>query len=424
MQTSVLPAPDSALTRLAPTVGLTGPQQALMDEVLAFCRAHTADAHALFVIEGDAGTGKSLLLNTLFTAIQHAARGLDVADPLHGTHNALLVNHPEMIKLYRNISESQPCLRKKDFERPTTFINQMAGHGRRADIVLVDEAHLLLTRSDPYNRFRQDNQLAEIIRHARIVVIVFDARQVLKFKSLWTDERLRALVAGYPVVIRRLDQQFRMHAHADVMEWIRALRDGELRALPAPQPFDFRIYDDAQALYEAICQRNAQYGLCRMLATYDYPYTLNGQDHFITEGRFHLRWDRAMPQARLPWAERPDTIDEVGSVYTIQGFDLNYAGVILGPSVTWDPATDRIVIDPTRYEDRAAFTGRDGVENPPAVMARIILNSINVLMTRGVRGLYIYARDPRLHARLGALWHARQAAPAAPQGISPSRQDA
>ncbi|MGY6770364.1 DUF2075 domain-containing protein [Komagataeibacter sp. NFXK3] len=414
MQTPVPPAPDSALTRLAPTVGLTGPQQALMDEVLAFCRAHTADAHALFVIEGDAGTGKSLLLNTLFTAIQQAARGRDAADPLHGTHNALLVNHPEMIKLYRNISESQPCLRKKDFERPTTFINQMADHGGRADIVLVDEAHLLLTRSDPYNRFRQDNQLAEIIRHARIVVIVFDARQVLKFKSLWTDERLRALVAGYPVVIRRLDQQFRMHAHADVMDWIRALRDGELRALPAPQPFDFRIYDDAQALYEAICQRNAQYGLCRMLATYDYPYTLNGQDHFITEGRFHLRWDRAMPQARLPWAERADTIDEVGSVYTIQGFDLNYAGVILGPSVTYDPATDRIVIDPARYEDRAAFTGRDGVENPPAVMARIILNSINVLMTRGVRGLYIYASDPRLHARLDALWHARQAAAAAP----------
>ncbi|MBV1830065.1 DUF2075 domain-containing protein [Komagataeibacter sp. AV436] len=424
MHMSAPPAPDSALTRLAPTVGLTGPQQALMDEVLAFCRAHIADAHALFVIEGDAGTGKSLLLNTLFTAIQHVARGRDAGDPLHGTRNGLLVNHPEMIKLYRNISESQPCLRKKDFERPTTFINQMAGSGQRADIVLVDEAHLLLTRSDPYNRFRQDNQLAEIIRHARIVVIVFDARQVLKFKSLWTDERLRALVTGYPVVIRRLEQQFRMHAHADVMEWISALRDGYLRALPAPQPFDFRIYDDAQALYEAICQRNAQYGLCRMLATYDYPYTLNGQDHFITEGRFHLRWDRAMPQARLPWAERADTIDEVGSVYTIQGFDLNYAGVILGPSVTYDPATDRIVIDPTRYEDRAAFTGRDGVENPPAVMARIILNSINVLMTRGVRGLYLYASDPRLHARLDALWNARQAAPAARQAFSPSRQGA
>ncbi|GAB6966201.1 DUF2075 domain-containing protein [Komagataeibacter kakiaceti JCM 25156] len=406
-------SPDSARVRLAPTMALTAAQSRLRDEVLAFCRAHRADGHALFIIEGDAGTGKSLLLNTLFTAIQHAARGDDPHDPLHGSQNRVLVNHPEMIKLYRNIAQFQPCLRKKDFERPTTFINQMAGTDRRADIVLVDEAHLLLTRSDPYNRFRQDNQLAEIIRHAHVVVIVFDARQVLKFKSMWDDATLARLVAGYPVVTRRLDHQFRMHAHADVMAWIRALRDGELRPLPAPQSFDFRIYDDAQAMYEAIRRRNAQYGMCRMLATYDYPYTLNGQDHFITEGRFHLRWDRAMPQARLPWAERPDTIDEVGSVYTIQGFDLNYAGVILGPSVAYDPATGRIVIDPARYEDRAAFTGRDGVDNPPAVMERIILNSINVLMTRGVRGLYIYASDARLRARLAVLWQARQAAPTA-----------
>ncbi|BAK83132.1 DUF2075 domain-containing protein [Komagataeibacter medellinensis] len=400
--------PDSALSRLAPTVALTAGQMALKDEILAFCRAHRADNHALFIIEGDAGTGKSLLLNTLFTTIQDAARGPDGADPLHGSDNRLLVNHPEMIKLYRNISESQKNLRKKDFERPTTFINQMDGTSRRADIVLVDEAHLLLTRADPYNRFHHANQLAEIIRHAHVVVIVFDARQVLKFKSLWSDAALARLVAGYPVVTRRLDRQFRMHAHVDVMAWVRAFRDGILRPLPAPQVFDFRIFDDAQAMYEAIRQRNAQYGLCRMLATYDYPYTLNGQDHFITEGRFHLRWDRAMPQARLPWAERADTIDEVGSVYTIQGFDLNYAGIILGPSVTYDPAIDRIVIDPARYEDRAAFTGRDGVAQPEVVMARIILNSINVLMTRGVRGLYIYASNPALHARLATLWAQRQ----------------
>ncbi|MEG3349448.1 DUF2075 domain-containing protein [Novacetimonas sp. GS1] len=407
---------DSAVSRLAPTMALTQGQDALMAEVLSFCRAHQADDHAVFVIEGDAGTGKSLLLNTLFTAIQQAARGQDIHDPLYGTHNFLLVNHPEMIKLYRNISQNQTALRKKDFERPTTFINRAYGGARRADIVLVDEAHLLLTRSDPYNRFRQNNQLEEIIRHAHVVVIIFDAHQVLKFKSLWDGASLARLLSGVPVVTRRLEHQFRMHAHTDVMQWIRALRDGILRPLPAPQTFDFRIFDDAQDMYDAIRQRDMQYGMCRMLATYDYPYILNGQDHFITEGRFHLRWDRAMPQARLPWAERPDTIDEVGSVYTIQGFDLNYAGVILGPSVTYDRATDRIVIDPSRYEDRAAFTGRDGVENPAKVMVRIILNSINVLMTRGVRGLYIYASEPGLHARLARLWEERQVSDAPQSG--------
>ncbi|MBV1835502.1 DNA/RNA helicase domain-containing protein, partial [Novacetimonas pomaceti] len=109
---------------------------------------------------------------------------------------------------------------------------------------------------------------------------------------------------------------------------------------------------------------------------------------------------------------------------TFRVFALNYAGVILAPPVPYARAPARIETAPPRYEARAAFPGREGGETPPAVMARIILNSINVLMTRGVRGLYLYASDPRLHARLDALWNARQAAPAARQAFSPSRQGA
>lgn len=140
-----------------------------------------------------------------------------------------------------------------------------------------------------------------------------------------------------------------------------------------------------------------------MLATYDYPYTLDGKDHFITEGRFHLRWDRSLPQEPLAWAERPDTIEEVGSVYTVQGFDLNYAGVILGPSVGWDEASQRIRIDTGRYEDRAAFAGQQGLDDPEQIRQAIMLNAINVLMTRPTRGLYLYASDPALRRQLGRL---------------------
>lgn len=72
-------------------------------------------------------------------------------------------------------------------------------------------------------------------------------------------------------------------------------------------------------IYEAIRQENARHGLSRMVATYDYPHTLNGEDHFIHEGRFTLRWDRSLPDEKLPWAERPDTIDEVGSSTLCRG---------------------------------------------------------------------------------------------------------
>lgn len=137
-----------------------------------------------------------------------------------------------------------------------------------------------------------------------------------------------------------------------------------------------------------------------MISTYDYPYRLDGEDHFIEEGRFRLRWDRSKPDEKLPWAERPDTIDEVGSVYTIQGFDLNYAGVILGPSLSYDAQTDSIRVDPARYEDSAAFQGQSGIVAPQMAKERIILNALNVLLTRGMKGLYLYAHDPALRERL------------------------
>lgn len=143
------------------------------------------------------------------------------------------------------------------------------------------------------------------------------------------------------------------------------------------------------------------------MATYDYPYKLDGQDHFISEGHFHLRWDRSKPEAKLPWAERADTIDEVGSVYTVQGFDLNYVGLILGPSVCYDEKSGELRLDPSCYEDSAAFMGREAIQDPQQAKERIMLNALHVLMTRAVKGLYIYAHDPALRQKFMVLQRER-----------------
>ncbi|MBO1327778.1 DUF2075 domain-containing protein [Acetobacter suratthaniensis] len=392
--------------KLAPDRALTAEQEKLVCKIVAFCQDHEQGKGAVLVLQGDAGTGKSVVMNAAFARLRQQA-GVGGGGGQAAPSLRFLVNHPEMIKLYRRIAEDVPGLRKRDYERPTTFINQSRKTGHVTDIVFVDEAHLLLSRRDAYNRFLQDNQLEEILRASRVVVMVFDPRQVLKFKSFWSEQSLHHLLGERQVVTYRLTTQFRMCAHADVSHWIEAFCQCRLLPLPAPQPFDFRIFEDAQTLYETIRQHEAEVGLCRMLATYDYPYVLNGQDHFITEGRFHLRWDRSLPEARLPWAERADTIDEVGSVYTVQGFDLNYVGLILGPSVDYDAKTDRIILDTSCYEDSAAFAGKAGIENPAALSEQIMLNALNVLMTRPTKGLYLYASRPALRQRLLALWQAR-----------------
>jgi Uncharacterized conserved protein len=399
---------NRAVSKLSPFIKLSGEQLALKKRILAFCRAHVTDSRtALFVVQGDPGTGKSVLLSTVFNTIQSLARKDDAEDPLWHTDNVLLVNHPEMIKLYKEIAESLPSVRKKDFERPTTFINRIQKRGAAADIVLVDEAHLLLTRSDKYNKFDQANQLEEIIRHSHVVIMIFDAQQVLKTKSYWNQRNVRDFLTRFQGETAELTQQFRIHAYPDVTMWIKDFVHKKIRPFPRKQAFDFRIFNDAASMYQAIRNKNEKYRLARMVATYDYPYKLDGGDHLIHEKNFCLRWDRAKPSAKMPWAEREDTIDEVGSVYTVQGFDLNYAGVILGPSVTYDEVNDQIKINIEKYEDSAAFIRRKDLNNPDAVREQIILNSIYILMTRGVRGLYIYASNPALHRRLETLMKER-----------------
>lgn len=144
---------------------------------------------------------------------------------------------------------------------------------------------------------------------------------------------------------------------------------------------------------------------CRLLATYDFPYRLDGKDYFVTCGdNFKVRWDRYTPRAVLPWSERADTIDEVGSVYTIQGFDLNYAGVILGRSIGYDAKNDSIMLKPEMYDDHAGFTKKRNIKDAALVERKIIMNSLNVLLTRGVKGLYVYAWDPELRKRLAETY--------------------
>ncbi|WP_010632612.1 DUF2075 domain-containing protein [Sporolactobacillus vineae] len=395
---------NSSIFKLSPFKTLSPEQSALKEKVIRFCREHVrAGSPALFVIRGRAGTGKSVVLSAVFNEIQHLSRSGAPDDPVSHTDNRLIVNHAEMFKLYRELSEDLPDVRKKDIDRPTPFINRLDRNHQTADIVLIDEAHLLLTKRDSYNRFNQENQLLEIIRRSRVVILVFDDRQVLKMKSYWNEAALQRFIAQYPCEEYRLTRQFRIHAEPDVSEWISGFVHKKLLPLPKKQRFDFRIFEDAGEMYHLIKEKNSACGLSRMIATYDYPYKLDGQDHFIHEKNFTLRWDRSKPNERKPWAERPESIDEVGSVYTIQGFDLNFAGVILGPSVVYDESCDQIAIDTKKYEDQAAFTRRDDVPHPEAVKEQIILNSINVLLTRGMRGLYIYAGNPELRKRLATL---------------------
>jgi len=393
---------SAATFKLAPKAALSPAQQQLEQQLFTFINQHLHQPQpSLFVIHGDAGTGKSAVLAAAFAHLQALSRST-TTNPLQGTTNYLVVNHNEMLKIYKRLASDDPQLRKKDFLKPTPLINRLAKTQQVADVTFIDEAHLLLTQPDRYNRFDQHNQLSELIQHSRIVVMVFDERQVLKLKSYWQPAMLQPFLDRYPHQTFNLDTQFRVTGSTAVVDWIDAFTQGHLIAKPQTAAFDFRTFADGQPLYDLIRQRDQEGQLARLIATADFPYVVNHGTWYVTAGSLKLPWDK-VNLTDDPWALRPETLNEVGSIYTIQGFDLNYAGVILGPAVGYDPQTDRVIVHPDRYEDQEAFKNRTDLGDLAPLKAQIIFNSINVLMKRGRHGLYLYAADPALRQRLLAL---------------------
>lgn len=166
--------------------------------------------------------------------------------------------------------------------------------------------------------------------------------------------------------------------------------------------YDLRFVDDLGEMHDAIRARDAEQGLARLVAGYAWEWTSRNDPHAYDiklDGR-QLRWDTTATD----WRASPTSLDEVGSIHTVQGYDLNYAGVI-GNDLRWNEDAQRLIVDRDNYFDKK------GKEDNPTLgrkyddedLLRYICNVYAVLMTRGIRGTYVYSCDSRLRARLGAM---------------------
>ena len=161
---------------------------------------------------------------------------------------------------------------------------------------------------------------------------------------------------------------------------------------------------------QEIVKRNAEVGLFRILSTSGYPSILDGGKHYITlnikEGSFKMPWYQYNYTA-TPWAEIPATINEVGSIYTCQGFDLNYAGIIIGPPISQVQGRNRLQVNLDKMTDTEMFKKRTDLTDPVEIEQlekQMVMNSLNVLFKRGVHGCYLYAHDPLLRHTLCTLF--------------------
>ena len=368
----------------------------------------------LIFVQGEAGTGKTVLTANIFYELIQLTKGED----LSGLKCHLMVNHDQQLGVYNQICK-RLNLGENIVSKPTSFINSHSKR-KKVDVSFIDEGHLLLTQGKM--SYRGNNQLQDIMDRSKVTVVMFDEYQILTTEEYWEAELLekykkKAQAQDNYIV---LDNQLRMLCSDSTKEWLDDfILKRTINEFEPDSKYEVKSFDSPAELHEAIKAKAsvADTSLSRLVATYDWDYKSNdtpsgGGKWGVHIGSWFMPWNYELLKgmsreekkaiSNLAWAEQPHTINEVGSTFTIQGFDLSYVGVILGPAVKY--RRGRIVFDPKENKNEKVTrqrTLKDGTKDRFGEM--LIRNEVKVLMSRGVSGLYIYAYDEKLRDALKSI---------------------
>lgn len=294
---------DSAIFKASPLHKLTKEQERAREQIINKVTKALANGETrqLIFIDGEAGTGKTVLNSSTFYELYCQAEENNKKLKCH-----LLVNHDEQITVYEQIAEKLGLTEKygKVVSKPTTFINNHS-EDTPVDVAFVDEAHLLLTQGK--QSYQGENQLKDILVRARVTVVMFDENQILSTEQFWEAQileeyRNKAKEQGHHII---LDKQLRMQADAATVDWIDSFtKEGELKKLPQTfGGYTIKIFDDPEELDSEIRKKagSGDSSLSRVVATYDWEYSANSKptERFlkyweIIIGKWHKPWNREL----------------------------------------------------------------------------------------------------------------------------------
>lgn len=408
-------------------VAVDGILHALFDDL----DQHT---RSTIVVQGDPGTGKTIvaiylmkLLMDIATSERDEEPGGDALfsdffvsgyrEQLDGFRIGLVVPQQSLRKSIEKVFAKTPGLSKDMVMTPF----EVGKGNRHFDLLIVDETHRLNHRanqpSGPQNKsfgeintalFGADDddktQLDWIRAKSTHQIFLVDQAQSVRPADLPTAT-LRELVSHarqnrhfYP-----LPSQMRVQGGTDYVEYVRRIFSGKPPTPRAIHTYEFVMFDDLSAMQSAIRKKDVEVGLARLVAGYAWPWvSKSAPDEFDIElDGCRLRWNKAATD----WINSAGALEEVGSIHTVQGYDLNYAGVIIGPDLRYDPQTGNLVFDRENHHDKKGKENnpKRGIVYTDDDLLRFVTNIYGVLLTRGIRGTYVYVCDPHLREYLRAF---------------------
>ncbi|WP_019145078.1 DUF2075 domain-containing protein [Aeromicrobium massiliense] len=422
---------NSALFKMSPYKALTVDQRtAVMQMIESLFADLRSGLSSTAVVKGQPGTGKTVVGIYLMKVLADIKNRVQIEE---GSSDSILAGffteeNAELLSDFRmGLVVPQQSLRKtveKVFAKTSGLHRDMVLSPAKAveagatyDLLIVDEAHRLqqlsATMATMINQFKDinrrlfgdekgGNQVDWIQRASKHQIFLLDPEQTVRPASDISPAVVRGLVETAQEQERyfELTTQMRVRADEDYVGYVRAVLAQRQDAPVGFAEYDLRMYDDLGDMRRAIQAREKEHKLARLVAGYAWPWlSKNDPGVFDIEiDGVKLHWNRTATD----WINSKTSADEVGSIHTTQGYDLNYAGVIIGPDLRMDPASGRMSVDRDSYFDTKGKANNNmlGVAYSDDDLLGYIANIYAVLLTRGIRGTYVYVCDPTLREYL------------------------
>ncbi len=410
------PVPSKQLMSVAAQEVREREQFVLLDEqqvayrmvLNAVRRAKQSDRKEVVVVTGGPGTGKSVIALSLLGELYRQG-----VPTLHATGS----------QSFTTTMRKVAGARKREVQDLFKYFNSfMTAEKNSLDVLICDEAHRI--RETSANRYTPAAhrtgraQIDELIDVAHVPVFLLDEHQVVRPGELGTvaDIKAAASVRNIDCTEVRLDGQFRCGGSEAYVRWVvrlLGLAEGGPVTWEPDDRMQLLVADTPEAMEGFLEARHAEGYGARISAGYCWPWSKAPKpgdplaaDVVIGEwGRpWNLRGERGVagaPPSAL-WATDPAGFAQIGCVYTAQGFEYDWSGVIIGPDLVW--RGDRWITDRTASKDPVFKKS-----TPDADVDRLIRNTYKVLLTRGMVGTVVYSTDAETREKLRELVGERDA---------------
>lgn len=370
-----------------PEFVLIDDQKAIFESALAAASEASDQAPKVLIIEGGPGTGKTVLAINLLVRL---------------TELRLLSKYVSKNAAPRKVYESKLVGTIKR----SHFSNFFSGSGafidtepNTFDALIVDEAHRLNEKSGLYGNLGE-NQIKELIESAKCSIFFIDEDQRVTLSDIGSKQAIRAFAKAKGAVVEEyvLSSQFRCSGSDGYMAWLDDVLGIRSTANPTldTSEYEFKVFDSPQALHDAIDAKNHG-NKARVVAGYCWPWLSkkapNAAD--IVIGDYTRQWN--LDQDGSLWIIAENSIEQVGCIHTCQGLEVDYIGVIIGPDLV--VRDGNVVTSPNERDkhDKSIRGWKKMMKEQPALAKKetdlIIKNTYRTLMTRGMKGCYLYCTD-------------------------------